>query len=116
MSYCTNCGSQIADNAKYCHKCGATNLNFANQSNSNQRREEYVGKVLKCPACGAEISGINAICPSCGHEINSTSVDPILKNLLMILINVMKLLQMRKKNLRKVGKLGVVVRNSGGLY
>lgn len=79
MSYCTNCGSQIADNAKFCHKCGATNLNFANQSNSNQRREEYVGKVLKCPACGAEISAINAICPSCGHEINSTSVDPILK-------------------------------------
>lgn len=41
----------------------------AHEGFSIERRQEYVGKVLKCPNCGAVISERTAICPECGMEI-----------------------------------------------
>lgn len=37
--------------------------------NSETRRQEFAGKVLKCPNCGAVISQTTAICPECGMKI-----------------------------------------------
>lgn len=34
------------------------------------RKQEYVGEVKKCPACGEEVPALTAICPACGHEFS----------------------------------------------
>lgn len=79
MPYCNNCGAKVVDGAKFCHKCG--NAIFTNPiDTSGQRKQEFAGKIIKCPACGSEIPSFTAICPSCGHEINSASVSSVIKD------------------------------------
>lgn len=79
MPYCNNCGAKIVDGAKFCHKCGSTIL-VEHKETDNQRRQEFAGNVIKCPACGSEIPSFTAICPSCGHEINSARVSSTMKD------------------------------------
>lgn len=52
------------------------------QSTYSERKQEYAGKIIKCPSCGAELQSFTAICPSCGHEINSQKVPSSLKEFL----------------------------------
>lgn len=49
------------------------------QSTYSERKQEFVGKIFKCPSCGAQLSSFTAICPDCGHEINSQNVSSSLK-------------------------------------
>lgn len=49
------------------------------QSTYSERKQEYAGKIIKCPSCGAELQSFTAVCPSCGHEINSQKVSSSLK-------------------------------------
>ena len=71
--FCSSCGKQISDGARFCGFCGATQA-IANQNVAspipNQRKEPIKeGQIHKCPYCG-EILGFDAIaCPSCGKEI-----------------------------------------------
>lgn len=39
------------------------------QTSHFERQQEYVGKVLKCPHCGGQITETTAICPNCGLHI-----------------------------------------------
>ena len=58
MGYCVNCGSEIADNAKYCYKCGA-------------RQPGKEKRVIFCQHCGYEIDYDTNICPNCGETVVS---------------------------------------------
>lgn len=95
MAFCTSCGQQLADGAKFCSKCGAANSLASYTENKresqtvypaeeasvySERKQEYAGKIIKCPSCGAELSSFLAICPDCGHEINSQKVSPYIRD------------------------------------
>jgi len=77
MAFCSNCGARIADNAKFCPECGSPNT--SNFSDSPERQQEYVGKMLKCPSCGEVLKSFEGICPACGHEISSVKMSTSFK-------------------------------------
>ncbi len=78
MTYCTGCGKELEDSAKFCPYCGTKTQKQENYQ--NKRTEEYAGKVIKCPSCGAELPSFTAVCPSCGHEVNSSRVSESLND------------------------------------
>lgn len=39
------------------------------ETSNTQRRQEFAGKVYKCPACGEILNSFERNCPACGHEI-----------------------------------------------
>lgn len=90
--YCFNCGQKNNGDSKYCQNCGTRLITsdirlYENEeqiqpSTYTERKQEYVGKILKCPSCGAELPSFTAICPVCGHEINTQDVSPSLKVLI----------------------------------
>ena len=49
------------------------------RSTYSEREQEFAGKIIKCPSCGAELQSFTAVCPHCGHEINSQNVSSSLK-------------------------------------
>ena len=81
MRFCTNCGNSLRENAKFCDNCGnaldnnqektCDNHNKADD-NVNERKQEWAGKIVKCPNCGEILTSFSARCPSCGFEINTT--------------------------------------------
>lgn len=81
MAYCSNCGVKLVDGSRFCANCG-TQTGIKEQEGAtnrqNERRNEFVGSIKKCPSCGEEITSFTAICPSCGHEINSQKVSDTL--------------------------------------
>ena len=59
MKKCPNCGSHIADDSRFCNKCG---------------KEIPQGTV--CPHCGASVNDGDAFCQNCGTKIEmSTSKE-----------------------------------------
>ena len=96
ISYCSNCGAKLIEGARFCPNCAApVNPTLHNQgttpesapevsqvvppSSYSERKQEFAGRIIKCPSCGEELPSFTAICPSCGHEINSQSVSSSLK-------------------------------------
>lgn len=76
MAFCTECGHQLADGAKFCYECG-TKVNEVAVPKAMERTAVYDGKIHKCPNCGEIIDAYDAVCKSCGYEIRgrkSTSV------------------------------------------
>lgn len=85
--FCTNCGTGLAANEKFCHNCGtAVAINTKTeieqppaipkesepetvQHNETERKQEYAGRILKCPNCGGVIGETTVICPECGMKI-----------------------------------------------
>lgn len=90
--FCTNCGEKNNIGARFCQNCGTSLVN-ENKSKQNvtshkdeqqqstyyERKQEYAGKIKKCPVCGQELSSTDAVCPSCGHEMNEVRIHPILE-------------------------------------
>lgn len=79
MSYCPNCGMKIEGHPNFCKYCG-----FALEKN-NEQRQEFAGKVVRCPNCGEPLKSFVAKCPSCGYEFkevkSSDSVKEFAKKL-----------------------------------
>ncbi len=106
--FCTECGAKLNQGEKFCHNCGIS-LAFNVQSSaqpptvptqtpneavahksSSERKQEYVGKIEKCPNCGCTISETMAICPDCGLQITGRAANLSVqdfKNQLMALEN-----------------------------
>lgn len=73
MSFCGNCGSPVVDGAKYCHACGAA-INVLSNDN-NERKQEYEGKIKKCPNCGGVVPSFQEKCPTCGMELRGVNAS-----------------------------------------
>ena len=72
MAYCTNCGEEVEETAKFCTRCG-----FKRPSSISEAREVQKGK--SCPSCGTSNkirwSTLNRswICDNCGHTFSTSS-------------------------------------------
>lgn len=77
MSFCSKCGEKLNDGARFCHACGAGIESAVNQN--EQRRQEYVGKIYKCPNCGTVISKLEGICSGCGMSISGKTANDTVK-------------------------------------
>lgn len=75
MAFCTNCGQELAEGAKFCANCGKT----VDSNTTYQRKTVYDGVIHKCPNCGEVLSSFLANCPACGFEFNSKKVNTSLK-------------------------------------
>ena len=77
MPFCTNCGQEVAEGAKFCSNCGTATdkLDIC----SERRRVTYAGEVRKCPSCGTELPSMTATCPNCGYEINLQRIHPVIE-------------------------------------
>jgi len=58
---CRNCGSDLADNAKFCDKCGTRAIN-------------------DCSKCGTILGEEDMFCPNCGHATGVNISPPLIKN------------------------------------
>lgn len=45
------------------------------------REKEYVGNIVMCPHCGAQLKSMSAFCPECGEELRNVKVSENLKKL-----------------------------------
>ena len=67
MSFCTDCGNQLVEGARFCSRCGKPTsgaINIRRQPNS-------VSDMGKCPNCGDFIKAFAVRCPSCGYELRN---------------------------------------------
>ena len=82
MAFCMICGRKIPENGKFCAFCGtpvgsvirpdnrAEDRNLkGNAYDSVTRKQEYAGKIVKCPNCGAVMKSMDAVCDECGFQI-----------------------------------------------
>lgn len=76
MAFCSNCGHQLADDAKFCFACGAK-VNDAAVNQEMQRKTVYDGEIHKCPNCGEIMDAFVSNCPSCGYELRGTGVTSV---------------------------------------
>lgn len=70
MAFCRNCGNKLIDNSKFCQNCGCPTS--VDSPNDSVRKQEYVGKVFKCPNCGEVLESFLTRCPSCGMELRGS--------------------------------------------
>ena len=67
MAFCSNCGVQLQEEAKFCSECG-TPVTGGN-SKTAERKTVYEGEVHKCPKCGEILNSFVPVCASCGYEL-----------------------------------------------
>ncbi len=68
MDFCSNCGVRLVEGARFCQKCG-TAVKNSNEGFSGQKRQEFAGKIYKCPNCGETLNSFVRNCPTCGIEL-----------------------------------------------
>ena len=74
---CSNCGSRIKENAKFCPECGTKQGSSCPKCGHNLSKTakfcpecgESLNKTKTCPKCNAEIKNNAKFCPECGTKI-----------------------------------------------
>lgn len=75
MAFCSNCGHQLADGAKFCFECGAKV--DALESQKTRRRTVYDGEIHKCPNCGDILEAHEVVCGACGYELRGAAASTV---------------------------------------
>lgn len=78
MPYCSKCGKQISESAKFCTSCGAP---VQPVDDNTKRQSVYEGKIHKCPNCGQIVEAFQDDCPACGYQFRDTTVTSSVKEL-----------------------------------
>lgn len=84
MAFCTNCGKQLADGAKFCANCGTSIAS----TNDGQRRTFYDGEIYKCPHCGEVLKAFESVCPTCKLELRGAKAVGSVREFALKLENV----------------------------
>ncbi len=85
MKYCTNCGQQVADDAKFCANCGTP----ISQNDSNpERKTVFDGEIHKCPHCGEVLKAFETVCPTCKFELRGAKAAGSVREFALKLENV----------------------------
>lgn len=76
MAFCSCCGKELSNGARFCASCGASVvIEKPVQDGVNSRQKMvYDGKVYKCPNCGEQMDAFVATCPACGYELRGTQI------------------------------------------
>lgn len=100
MAFCINCGSKLAESAKFCANCGTA---VVGEDSTKQRKVVYDGVIHKCPNCGEVMDSFVSVCPSCGYELRGTQATNSVSELIHKLdcINRERYNQSVKKRLQK---------------
>ena len=77
MSYCTNCGNQLREGAKFCDNCGFQ----VGTHDDTKRQTVFEGKIHKCPNCGEIVEAFQDDCPACGYQFRDAAVTSSVKEL-----------------------------------
>lgn len=67
MAFCSNCGHQLTEDAKFCFNCG-TKVKIEEPSQDDIRKVAYDGEIHKCPNCGDILDAYESVCKACGYE------------------------------------------------
>ena len=78
MPFCSNCGQQMDDSAKFCANCGTSVLQ--NVSNT-ERKTVFDGEIHKCPHCGEVLKAFETVCPTCKFELRGAKGSSAVKDL-----------------------------------
>ena len=78
MAYCTNCGNQLREGAKFCDNCG---FQVGTYGDDTKRQTVFEGNIHKCPNCGEIIDAFTTTCPSCNFEIRGVNAASSVKEL-----------------------------------
>ena len=78
MPYCSNCGNQLREGAKFCDSCGKP---VTSVDDGSKRQTVFEGKIHKCPNCGEVIEAFQDDCPSCGYKFRDVKVTSSVKEL-----------------------------------
>ena len=70
MKFCSKCGKKLSNDAVFCSGCGG-NVETQHNETQENKREEFIKTVKKCPACGELLKAYEVRCPSCNNEISS---------------------------------------------
>ena len=77
MAYCTNCGNQLREGAKFCDNCGFQ----VGTHDDTKRQTVFEGKIHKCPNCGEIVEAFQDDCPACGYQFRDAAVTSSVKEL-----------------------------------
>lgn len=80
MPFCSNCGAEIIEGAKFCQECGAP-ISAQAEQYLGKRQQEYSGKIYKCPNCGEILNSFEATCPACGYELRGAQASNSIQKL-----------------------------------
>lgn len=93
--FCTKCGAKNNFEAKFCQSCGSP-IQIINNSQKveksfevpqniklsySERKQEYAGKLIKCPSCGEILDAFVFKCPLCGYELRGVCSNQALSEL-----------------------------------
>jgi len=105
MAFCSNCGKQLVDGAKFCSSCGAAVVQSTEES-AAKRKTVYEGELHKCPNCGELLDSFVTICPTCGYEIRgakaANSVRELAAKLEQIEAQTMEMPELKQSLMRTV--------------
>ena len=105
MAFCSNCGKQLVDGAKFCSSCGAAVVRSTEESTA-KRKTVYEGELHKCPNCGELLDSFVTICPTCGYEIRgakaANSVRELAAKLEQIEAQTMEMPELKQSLMRTV--------------
>ncbi len=77
MAYCSNCGKELVEGAKFCFECGARVT--GGSTPSTERRTVYDGEIHKCPNCGSLLNAFAIRCDMCGYELRGSNVSSVVR-------------------------------------
>lgn len=80
MAFCTECGHQLAEGAKFCYECGAKIVE-ERKANNRERKTVYDGEIHRCPNCGDILDAYESVCETCGYERRGTKATNSIREL-----------------------------------
>ena len=78
MPFCTNCGRQIANDAKFCDGCGIP-IRQNILTNGIEGKIVFDNEIHKCSYCGAILKSFETVCPFCKLELRGSKSSNTIK-------------------------------------
>ncbi|MBD5146277.1 MAG: zinc ribbon domain-containing protein [Ruminococcus sp.] len=98
MAFCKNCGQQLLEDSRFCHKCGTPAIQNDIENETN-RKMVYDGEIHKCPNCGEALDSFTTICPQCGFELRGVKSTNSVRELSIKLEQIEKTREKKKSSI-----------------